>query len=316
MKIFLYFCSMEKLISTTEKLLIANDHAVIPGLGGFFVQQHSAEYCDGRILPPGAGISFNAIVQHNDGFMAIELMRSEGIGYKEANALIRKETDEFFKKLEKDTRVSFGKCGVFSLNESNQLVFTPALNPDFLPANLGLRTIRTSVPESKKRITLVPVYQAIWKYAAIIAIILTFFVNTKIEKPDSSSMAGILPTNIISVEEKEKNNVAVNQPVAVIGEDVASDTNKNAETISTSAGELQEKEEFQVIVAVLGSEKVAQSYCKTIQSADHPDARISKSSVGYRVVIKAFDNKQDAEKFAAALRNSGEQFQDAWVGKK
>jgi len=307
---------MEKLITTTEKLLIANDHAVIPGLGGFFVQQHSAEYCDGRILPPGAGISFNAIVQHNDGYLAIELMRSEGIGYKEANALIRKETEEFFKKLEKENRVNFGKCGVFSLNESNQPVFTPALNPDFLPANIGMTTIRTSVPESKKRVTLVPVYQAIWKYAAIIAIILTFFINNKIEKPEPSSMAGILPTNIISVEEKEKADAVKNQSVAVISEDITNSTKQESAVTSPSTEDVQIKDEYQVIIAVLGSEKIAQSYSESIISKDYPDIKISKTSAGYRVVIKTFETKQEAEKFASALRNSNEQFQDAWVGKK
>jgi hypothetical protein len=307
---------MEKLIATTEKLLIANDHAVIPGLGGFFVQQQSAEYCDGRILPPGAGISFNAIVQHNDGYMAIELMRSEGIGYKEANVLIRKESEEFLKKLEKEQSLAFGKCGVFSLNESHQLVFTPALNPAFLPANMGVKSIRTSVPESKKKITLVPVYQAIWKYAAIIAIVLTFFVNNKIEKPDSSSMAGILPSNIISVEEMKAKEAQIKHAVPVLSENKEIITKKDIKVLPEAETSVQKNEEYQVIVAVLDSEKRAQQYCESIKSETYPDALITKSKAGHRVVLKSFDSKSEAEKFASALRKSNQQFSDAWVGKK
>ena len=90
---------MENLNQYLEKLIARHDYVVVPGLGGFVVQFQSAEIHNNVIFPPCAVISFNPLMQHNDGLLAIEISRTEQISYRIAVELVNKLTLDIKSKL-------------------------------------------------------------------------------------------------------------------------------------------------------------------------------------------------------------------------
>ena len=76
-----YFCIVEKIYQHIEKLLAYHDYVVVPGLGGFVVQQQFACVYDDVLFPPSAVIAFNPLMNHSDGLLAIEVARAEGVTF-------------------------------------------------------------------------------------------------------------------------------------------------------------------------------------------------------------------------------------------
>ena len=80
---------MNSVISHIEYLLTRHDCVVVPGFGGFLLQQQTAKFDKyGNITPPSKGISFNAGLNHHDGLLANSIMEDYMISYNEANSVI------------------------------------------------------------------------------------------------------------------------------------------------------------------------------------------------------------------------------------
>ena len=134
-----------------EYLLTEHDCVLIPGLGGFVMQDLPARFVpDGNMFyPPSRSIVFNPTLTYNDGLLAASLMRARQIGYEQASQFIDREIDTLRALLKREgDRVTFGNIGVFVLTEDNTLSFEAS--PDYL-LNLnyfGLPTV-TLLPEKE-----------------------------------------------------------------------------------------------------------------------------------------------------------------------
>jgi hypothetical protein len=291
---------MDKLIAITEKLLITHDHAVLPGLGGFFVQMQSAEIKDFKIVSPFATISFNSMVQHNDGFLALELVRSTGITYKEASNLIEKEIEYFLKRLKTEKHIQFGKIGTFTLGENNIPVFSPAPKPAFLPANLGMKDVYFH-PKQENNFKFKPVYQSIWKYAAVITLIFTIFFANNLNDAGLTGKAGLNPVKMV---------LDVAQPV------VSSPAPKeNTSTEEIIPGD-ENTQMYQVVIAVFESERTATKYKDQLFQENFSEVSVSNTNSNSRVVLRSFPTKEEALNYAKEIREKDTRFEDAWVAEK
>lgn len=116
-----------------EYLLTEHDCVLIPGLGGFVMQDLPARFVpDGNMFyPPSRSIVFNPTLTYNDGLLAASLMRARRIGYEQASQFIDREIDTLRVLLKREgDRVTFGNIGVFVLTEDNTLSFEAS--PDYL----------------------------------------------------------------------------------------------------------------------------------------------------------------------------------------
>ncbi len=101
-----------------EKLLAQHDYVVVPELGGFVLQNQSAVILPDRIVPPLATISFNPLMHHADGLLAIEIARTEGISYRAAMEYLEREVNEIRLKLNTQNFLEIGNLGTLQKNET------------------------------------------------------------------------------------------------------------------------------------------------------------------------------------------------------
>ena len=116
-----------------EYLLTEHDCVLIPGLGGFVLQDRPARFSteENIFYPPTRSIVFNPTLTYNDGLLAASFMRAQHISYEQASQCIEQEIATLHALLQKaGNRVAFGNLGCFLLTGDNTLTFEPS--PDYL----------------------------------------------------------------------------------------------------------------------------------------------------------------------------------------
>ncbi|MDD2284302.1 MAG: SPOR domain-containing protein [Paludibacter sp.] len=292
---------MENIFRNIEKLLANNDHAVVPGLGGFVVQHQPAQISGKYMLPPRATISFNPLISHNDGMLAVEISRENGISYREAAGIAEKETKEFLSKLKTHRKLVFGRLGSFLLENDTHLIFTPATDLSFLPANFGLQELLLPQKATPYRdIVLTIPAKKLMKYAAIfITFVALLFSSHLNESTDIVTKADFSQLNRIDLPEITI-TPSINTPHQTkrITDEVRTNTNS-----------------YKVIVAAFDSEEKARLLCNKLMEEDYPKSEIIVTNNNTRVAIRSFSNIVSAVNYMEQIRRQDNRFTDAWVMK-
>ena len=299
---------MENLNQYLEKLLARHDYVVVPGLGGIVVQFQSAEIHNNVILPPCAVVSFNPLMQHNDGLLAIEISRTEQISYRIAVESVNKFVVDIKSKLAADESVEVGNLGSFVTDESDNLIFTPGSIPAFLPQNLGLTSLNLNSDiqrkTKKKEIRISVSTGKFYKYAAAVLLILGLFVSTPrvsdVRKPDYANM---MPEFVQSTAIQPKTTPTASQLKV-----------ESESKIKTQKVEIYKSEKnFHVIVASLVTKESAEEFCKELIDSNFKNAQVLPPIRTYRIAIESFENKDEAIRFMENLRKTDNRFKTAWV---
>ena len=132
---------MEKINEHIERLLCYHEYVVVPGLGGFVLQRQSARIEAGKIIAPYSTVSFNPLMQHADGLLAIEIARSEGITYRKAVEILENSVAQMKMQLNDRNYLNLGSLGVFEKDAEGSLLYVPAADLGFIPSNLGLQDV-------------------------------------------------------------------------------------------------------------------------------------------------------------------------------
>jgi nucleoid DNA-binding protein len=140
---------VENLCQYIEKLLVLHDYVVVPNFGGFVVQQQSSRIFGDKITAPRATIGFNPLLQYGDGLLAIEISHSKKITYRQAMDFIHKEVEELKQKIEKKEVIKVTKIGYFQKDNSENIIFTPDEEANFLPQNFCLPDLFISAKSYK-----------------------------------------------------------------------------------------------------------------------------------------------------------------------
>ena len=93
-------------------LLFNNDCVIVPKFGAFVLKSHSAYIKDDTFYPPRKVISFNAMLDENDGLLVKHLSTSRNISYKKALKTINDETQSLKNELSADKKIKIDQ--VFS----------------------------------------------------------------------------------------------------------------------------------------------------------------------------------------------------------
>lgn len=296
-----YFCVVDKLIPHIEKLLACNDHAVVPGLGGFVVQKRQAVISNGKIFPPSATISFNPLIHHTDGMLAVAISKEMRISYREAAKLIEDETGRFLIKLRKSRKLGFGNIGTFHADKEAHLLFLPAENVDFLPNNFGLKPISlpvSNINKSKDIVFTLPARQ-LMKYAAIFITFICLLFSTEV-----NDNAKVIKADFYSLNKVELPEVTVTPAPATPNEEV-----------STTASTAEAQYTYKVVVAAFQSEKTALEYRDQLIAGNFDESEVITASSNSKVVIRTFPDLISAVNYMEQIRRQDARFADAWVMK-
>ena len=146
------------LIQYVKELLYQQECVTLPGFGSFVTQNHPIRVnrFTGEFTPPSRSISFNRLIQENDGLLASYIARRENIAYNEALVKIEKECTRWNKRLDKDSLILPG-IGEFSLNAENKLRFLPHGKINFDASAVGLKAFqKTPLKAQIKAASVVP----------------------------------------------------------------------------------------------------------------------------------------------------------------
>lgn len=141
-----------------KELLYQQECVTLPGFGSFVTQNHPIKVnrFTGEFTPPTRTISFNRLIQENDGLLASYIARREKIAYNEALVKIEQECTRWNKRLDKDSLILPG-IGEFSLNAENKLRFLPHGKINFDASAAGLNPFqKTPLKAQIKAASVVP----------------------------------------------------------------------------------------------------------------------------------------------------------------
>ena len=165
-----------------KDLLYRYDCVIVPNFGGFVTNRISAriDADSNTFYPPTKEVGFNSHLTHNDGLLANYIASSENISFEQANAKISKIVADWNSTIKTETIV-LDNVGSFSLNEKNQLIFSPTNTINYLTSSFGLTSFESNeiARTAEKVIPLVPLNQSrktpvFIKYAAAAAVFLAF----------------------------------------------------------------------------------------------------------------------------------------------
>jgi len=135
------------------KSLLNNYNCVIvPGLGGFIAQQESAviDPVSMVINPPAKHITFNAQLLLNDGLLATQVANYLKINYVDAIKIVEIEIINFHQSLKIRNLFQIDGLGIFTINNSDNLLFSPEKNANFLMNSFGLDSVKLNQPSNLK----------------------------------------------------------------------------------------------------------------------------------------------------------------------
>jgi hypothetical protein len=301
----LYICNVEKFCNHIEKLLAQHDYVVVPNLGGFVVQLHSAQLLSDRITPPLCNIGFNPLMHHADGLLAIEISRSEQISYRLAMEYIEKEVENIKSILLSTGNYTIGNLGTLSQISSENFLFSPTTNPDFLPQNFGLTNLFVStkaqnLATDNKKIVITFHSSKVYRYAAAAMLIFgLFFTAPKLSDVRQSNNASIASLNF-NIKNVENSRIQPAQEKSAI----------NNESTQTP---IETTKNFHVIVASLPTQISADKFCKELIENHFTNAHVLEPIKTYRIAIQSFSDKNEAIQFMENLRKTDDRFETAWV---
>lgn len=294
------FAGVKKLIRHIESLLIRNDYVIIPGLGGFVLQEQPAQITPEGIVPPRHRVGFNARMDNNDGMLATEVLRAEGIPYRAAIALIRDEVAEAQKALQAGDDVPIGRLGTLRLNQERQITYTPADRLPVFPADFGLGVLHIARPcpkQAPKAVVIpLPSRRSVFRYAASILVLLAVLLCApRMGDSNPHDMAGIgNPLELFSPTE------------AVVTAQPPVQTPQPPATASPA-------KRYHIIVSCLANRTSADRYCELLQAKHYDNARVLPSVRTNRIAIESFADRAIAVLYLNELRTDNPEFADAWL---
>ena len=137
-----------------EALLFDHECVIIPGLGGFIVNERHAsiDHLSHQFHPPYKKILFNQHIRFNDGLLINYISSKENLTFE----FVRKQIDDlvhqYFAQLESGEKIKFENIGVIAFDQNKNISFDQDTSVNFNAESFGLGTF-VSPPIKRKKET-------------------------------------------------------------------------------------------------------------------------------------------------------------------
>ena len=286
-------------------LLYNNDCVIVPEFGAFVLKSHSAYIKDDTFYPPRKVISFNVMLDENDGLLVKHLSNSRNISYKKALKTINDETQSLKNELSADKKIKIDPLGYIELSSEGNLVFYPKESINFESNSFGLssfskqpilKSVKKDVP-FKTASTITPVL----RYAAIFIALIGF------------SYFGYFNYSNYLDNERIK-NIAIAQDQILQNVQAATFNIGELPTINlkvTAPIENTNKIYFSVIAGSFRSKVNAEKHLNHLISKGFKASYTAINPRGlFRVAYARLDSRKKAYSLIAEIKENGE---DAWL---
>ena len=283
-------------------LLYNNDCVIVPEFGAFVLKSHSAYIKDDTFYPPRKIISFNAMLDENDGLLVKHLSTSRNISYKKALKTINDETQSLKNELSANKKIKIDPLGYIELSSEGNLVFYPKESINFESNSFGLtsfskqpilKSVKKDVP-SKTTSTITPVL----RYAAIFTALIGFSYFGYFNYLDNERIKNIAIAQDQILENVQAATFNIGELPTINLKVTAPIENANKIYFSVIAGSFRSKVNAEKHLNHLISKGFKASY-----TAINPRGL-------FRVAYARLDSRNKAYSLIAEIKENGE---DAWL---
>ena len=306
------------------QLLYRYQCVTIPGFGAFLTEIQSAQWVESAnsFFPPKKLISFNTNIKNNDGLLANHIARSEKTSYEYAISAIQYEVLQWKKELEQNRMLTIKNVGSFVLGATDNLIFTPSDQRNYLTSSFGLGSFiapvvkRTEVEEKevllneeREVVSLVTEERngrSYLKYAAIfvLGLGLTGSVSYSVYQNQIATQTVLVEQAVQKqVEHKiQEATFFIKTPMAPV-------------TLSVKANKEEEKEikmPYHVVAGAFRDESNAEQVLKRLTKLGYKARRLEVNEHGlYPVLYGSFATYAEAQKVKNEVRES--ENPEAWL---
>lgn len=305
------------------QLLYRYQCVTVPGFGAFLTEIQSAQWVESAnsFFPPKKLISFNTNIKNNDGLLANHIARAEKTSYEYAISAIQYEVLNWKKELEKNRILTIKNIGSFSLNATDNLIFTPSDQKNYLTASFGLGSFiapvvkREFFEEKEEVIEETPVISLVTeerngrsylKYAAIFILGLGLAGSAAYSVYQNEIVSErVLVEKAVQKQVESKIQEAtffIKSPMAPVTLSVKSDKEEVKE----------EKLPYHVVAGAFRDESNAEQVLKKLTKMGYKARRLEVNKHGlYPVLYGSFATYAEAQKVKNEVRES--ENPDAWL---
>jgi hypothetical protein len=313
-----------------SKLLFHHECVVVPSFGAFITRQYAAEVNPSTHMfrPAGKRLSFNARINQNDGLLASQISKAEGITYNEAIESITISVRGWKRMLRSGKKIHLPRVGRLYMDSEGRLQFSPSLEVNYDMQSFGLSIFRAPsvqreaaieqginrvIETHKKAKSKGFAYSPMLRWAAILAPLIglgiyaaTTFTPTQVGLGDFSSLIPFVndsspKTEIQAVEPHTLPELELQAAPFEI-EDAQDELPETAEPVAKKVAPTKtvvrsSQKHFHIVVGSFKEEENAMEYVRLLQRDHQVQAYIARGSENfYRVAIEGFSTRGKADK--------------------
>jgi len=311
--------NLEKYIS---QLLYRYPCVTIPEFGSFLAEIRSArlDVATNTFYPPKKVISFNVLLQKNDGLLSHYISQNQQIPYSKTLLSIKQQVDNWKKTLESDKILILEDIGEIKLNSENNLVFTPLENTNYLTDSFGLSPVVAPIitrEQIKETTQEKPVSEQKDKTPKIIPISQKHRKNPFVKYAVASSIVlalGIFTADYYYGNYIEKQSFAVEKSIQNELENKIQQATFVIETPKIEPITLlikDEKLQFHVVAGAFKEEKNAEKTLQNLLKQGYKARKLNQNKYGlYPVICQSCKTREQATQ---SLKKFREINPDAWI---
>lgn len=331
-----YLCSMLRIVTHIERLLLVHDCVIVPKFGGFVLQtvpsSHGAE--EHTFRPMTKEIVFNVTLQHTDGLLSESYMQMYDVDYRKAQQMLEQDVDELNTILQEKKKISLGIIGSFARGDEGQIIYSAAETELFNVSSYGLpmfhfpalETVSVEHEEAEHRIgkkkkdTLyIPVNRKLIRVvgASVAAVALFLLVSTPVKDVNPSAYtASFIPREMVSYSLAAEASVVETPEIVLLPEE---EEVVDIQPVAVEVKAVQKQElpaakvkMYHIVIASFPTEGQADEYLSTVDRTICSHVSKVARDGKYRIYADKFDNREQAEGYLATLRKT-EKYKDSWL---
>ncbi len=304
-----------------KELILLNDCVVIPGFGGFIIDEKAAKIEGSALYPPTSTVSFNSKLKFNDGLLINHIALDQNLSFVQAKKVVKALVSEINYRLADGEEIKIPELGTLKYDDNHSLVFKPLDNinlnvesyglPPFKYESLFSKRVSQTIERTKTDMMIAPkperklnLRRSAWIAPVLIALIALPLAN---EIPHSQK------ANILSFFEQtdaEENNKLTNDVL----EQAATTTGTAGEDISFS--QLPNPKPYHVIAGSFKDELNAQKLFNQLQAEGLAPINIGQINNLYYIAAGSYSSLDEAKLAKDNINTSHKTIKGAWVYKE
>lgn len=344
-----YFRSMnaQNVTNLIVELLHNNDCVTIPQFGAFVVNPSGAQvdFAKNRFTPPGKQVSFNKKIQNNDGLLASEIAKKDGISYEDAVEYLKAFVQLVENELKSKKIYDFHNIGSIFLTADNRIKFEPELSASF--HEFGLEPFHLKpidhLPYLKKEELLIPssmhhIHENVaartgtnWNRVGLAIAAIPFFLylawvptsSGLFNESKQFELSNLNPFKATPCVEYNQRPAGLRELDLDVAEYLHEDFDENNYKFSVAETSKVEVEitdistfklQYQIIGGCFGSKKNANKLIRQMKKRGYHAEILDLKNGLYRVSLGGFANQTEARYFLREVKAND--IQSAWLLRK